>query len=92
MCIIILSFWDDFKYTVIQMAFEVDSIEVSEKVYFIRHIEPLYQSNDDGKNEKNATKRKSYECQSATIINRYFFRNFDRDPSLSFITGKEYYS
>lgn len=90
MSIIIISFWDDFKYTVIQMAYEVDSIEVTEKEYFIRYVEPLYQSNDYGKNnEKNVTKGKSYQCQSAAIMNRYFFRNFNRDPSLSFVTGKD---
>lgn len=63
------------------MAFEVDSIEAKETEFFI-----------NGKNkEENTTKMKSYECQNAAIMDRYFLRKFNRDPLLLFTTGKEHH-
>lgn len=61
---LLYSFWDDFKYTVIQMSFNID-LPIEKNEEFIEDIESLYQTyNDSG--EKN--------CRCFNILDSYFLR------------------
>ncbi|CAI6355345.1 unnamed protein product [Macrosiphum euphorbiae] len=81
-------FWDDFKYTVVQMAFNTDPIQKNKDLNRIKDLDPLYLKNnsDDVQNESTADEdNECYDVRICAIMNRYFFRepinpsfNFDR--------------
>ncbi|KAE9524186.1 hypothetical protein AGLY_015431 [Aphis glycines] len=73
-------FWDDFKYTVVQMAFNANPIqEINNEIpNTIKDIDPLYLRNDSNNlvNENTADK----DEQFSAIMDRYFLRSPD-NPS-----------
>lgn len=81
-----LSFWDDFKYTVVQMAFNADPMEKIEIPNPIKDIDPLYLRNDSDEPKNEDTADKVNECNDermCAIMDRYFFRK-PINPSLDF--------
>lgn len=81
-----LSFWDDFKYTVVQMAFNTDPMENVKILKTIKDLDPLYLRNDcnDSLNEETTDKdNECYDMRVRAIMDRYFFKE-PIHPSLNF--------
>lgn len=72
-----LSFWDDFKYTVVQMAFSTDPMQKIKILNPIKDLDPLHLQNDseDLQNENTTDQdNKCYDLRMCAIMDRYFFR------------------
>jgi len=81
-----LSFWDDFKYTVVQMAFNTDPIQKINNLNTIKDLDPLHLKNDseDLQNDNTADEDNAcYDARICAIMNRYFFRE-PINPSLDY--------
>jgi len=81
-----LSFWDDFKYTVVQMAFSTDPSEKIKILKTIKDLDPLHLQNDsdDPQNENTADEdNECYDVRMYAIMDRYFFRE-PTNPSFDF--------
>jgi len=78
---ICLRFWDDFKYTVVQTAFDADLIQNNKISNSIKDIDPLYQHNDSEEIQNKDTEDKDGEC--CAMMDRYFFRA-PNNPSLEY--------
>ncbi|XP_060856536.1 uncharacterized protein LOC132934265 [Metopolophium dirhodum] len=79
-------FWDDFKYTVVQMAFNTDPMQKIKNLNRIKDLDPLHLQNDsvDLQNENTADEdNECYDGRMFAIMDRYFFRE-PINPSLDF--------
>ncbi|KAL4135118.1 hypothetical protein QTP88_006767 [Uroleucon formosanum] len=68
-------FWDDFKYTVVQMAFNTDPMQKIKILNTIKDLDPLHLQNDS-EDLQNITDQdnKCYDLRMCAIMDRYFFR------------------
>jgi len=82
-CCFNLSFWDDFKYTVVQMAFNADPMEKIKILNPIKDIDPLHLRNDSDEPQNEDTADKDNDVRMCAIMDRYFFRQ-PISPSLNF--------
>ncbi|XP_060845578.1 uncharacterized protein LOC132925180 [Rhopalosiphum padi] len=76
-------FWDDFKYTVIQMAFNTDQIQkLNNKIpNTLKDIDPLYlQNNSTDLIDENTADQDEQFC---AILDRYFLRTPNNPSSVS---------
>jgi len=81
-----LSFWDDFKYTVVQMAFNTDPMQKIKNLNTIKDLDPLHLQNGSVNLQNENTADEDNECYDArmnAIMDRYFFRE-PINPSLDF--------
>ncbi|XP_029341531.1 uncharacterized protein LOC100569349 [Acyrthosiphon pisum] len=80
-------FWDDFKYTVVQMAFSTDPMQnIKILKNTIKDLDPLHLQNDsdDLQNENTADENNEcYDVRMCRIMDRYFFRE-PINPSLDY--------
>lgn len=82
----VLRFLDDFKYAVVQLAFDTEPIPVKQLEYVIKNVPPVHGTYDHRENDRRG-EHDDIHNRCRAITDRYFLRDTDDQLSADVAAG-----